>query len=127
MISVRKRTWLLVGLALWWCLTPVRVWGVSTSASAAVLMDADTGQVLYDHNGGRRMLIASTTKIMTALVVLERASPTDVITVKQEHMTEGSSMYLKPGEGHRSGAPGHGPGGELHRQEEGGKRNVLSE
>lgn len=29
--------------------------------------------------------------------------------------------------GHRSGAPGHGPGGELHRQEEGGKRNVLSE
>ena len=64
--SVRKRTWLLVGLALWWCLTPVRVWGVSTSASAAVLMDADTGQVLYDQNGGRRMLIASTTKIMTA-------------------------------------------------------------
>ena len=98
MISVRKRTWLLVGLALWWCLTPVRVWGVSTSASAAVLMDADTGQVLFDHNGGRRMLIASTTKIMTALVALERASPTDVITVKQEHMTEGSSMYLKPGE-----------------------------
>ena len=39
--------WLLVGLALWWCLTPVRAWGVSTSASAAVLMDADTGQVLY--------------------------------------------------------------------------------
>ena len=31
------------------------------------------------------------------------------------------------GPGHRSGAPGHGPGGELHRQEEGGKRNVLSE
>ena len=90
--------WLLVGLALWWCLTPVRVWGVSTSASAAVLMDADTGQVLYDHNGSRRMLIASTTKIMTALVVLERASPSDVITVKQKHMTEGSSMYLRPGE-----------------------------
>ena len=90
--------WLLVGLALWWCLTPVRAWGVSTSASAAVLMDADTGQVLYDHNGSRRMLIASTTKIMTALVALERASPTDVITVKQKHMTEGSSMYLKPGE-----------------------------
>lgn len=69
---MRKRMWLLVGLALLWSLMPVRVWGVSTSASAAVLMDADTGQVLYDHNGGRRMLIASTTKIMTALVVLER-------------------------------------------------------
>ena len=90
--------WLLVGLALWWCLTPVRAWGVSTSASAAVLMDAGTGQVMYDHNGGRRMLIASTTKIMTALVVLERASPGEKVTVRQEHMTEGSSMYLKPGE-----------------------------
>ena len=90
--------WLLVGLALWWCLAPVRAWGVSTSASAAVLMDADTGQVLYDHNGSRRMLIASTTKIMTALVVLERASPGEEVTVRQEHMTEGSSMYLKPGE-----------------------------
>ena len=32
------------------------------------------------------------------LVVLERASPGDVITVKQKHMTEGSSMYLRPGE-----------------------------
>ena len=90
--------WLLVGLALLWSLMPVRAWGISTSAAAAVLMDADTGQVLYDHNGSRRMLIASTTKIMTALVALERASPTDVITVKQEHMTEGSSMYLRPGE-----------------------------
>ena len=75
--------WLLVGLALLWSLMPVRAWGISTSASAAVLMDADTGQVLYDHNGSRRMLIASTTKIMTALVALERASPTDVITVKR--------------------------------------------
>ena len=90
--------WILVGLALWWCLTPVRAWGVSTSASAAVLMDADTGQMLYDHNGSRRMLIASTTKIMTALVALERASPGEEVTVRQEHMTEGSSMYLKPGE-----------------------------
>ena len=91
MISVRKRMWLLVGLALWCCLTPVRVWGVSTSASAAVLMDADTGQVLYDHNGSRRMLIASTTKIMTALVVLERSSPGEEVTVRQEHMTQHDS------------------------------------
>lgn len=44
------------------------------------------------------MLIASTTKIMTALVVLEQASLDDTITVTQAHMAEGSSMYLKPGE-----------------------------
>lgn len=44
------------------------------------------------------MLIASTTKIMTALVVLEQAGLDDTITVTQAHMAEGSSMYLKPGE-----------------------------
>ena len=71
---------------------------VEVSATAAVLLDADTGQVLYEKNGGERMLIASTTKIMTALVVLEQASPDDTITVTQAHMAEGSSMYLKPGE-----------------------------
>ena len=67
-------------------------------AQAAVLLDADSGRVLYGKNEETPMAMASTTKIMTALVALERASPTDVITVKQEHMTEGSSMYLKPGE-----------------------------
>ena len=68
---MRKRTWLLLGLALWWCLTPVRAWARGhLSASAAVLMDADTGQILYDKNADRRMLIASTTKILTALVAL---------------------------------------------------------
>ena len=98
MISVRKRTWLLVGLALWWCLTPVRVWGVSTSASAAVLMDADTGQVLYEKEPHRRMRIASTTKLMTALVALEQGGLEREITVTAAHMAEGSSMYLRPGE-----------------------------
>ena len=44
------------------------------------------------------MRIASTTKIMTALVALERAKLTDTITVTASHMVEGSSMYLKPGE-----------------------------
>ena len=75
-----------------------RAWAVDISATAAVLMDADTGQVLYEKNGDKRMLIASTTKIMTALVVLEQAGLDDTITVTQAHMAEGSSMYLKPGE-----------------------------
>ena len=71
---------------------------VEVSATAAVLLDADTGQLLYEKNGDEQMLIASTTKIMTALVALEQAEPDDTVTVTREHMTEGSSMYLKPGE-----------------------------
>ena len=67
------------------CCIPAVAEAVEVSATACVLMDADTGQVLYEKNGDKRMLIASTTKIMTALVVLERASPGEEVTVRQEH------------------------------------------
>ena len=85
-------------LCLIFCITPAVAEALEVSATAAVLMDADMGQVLYEKNGDRQMLIASTTKIMTALVVLEHAAPDDVITVTPGHMAEGSSMYLRAGE-----------------------------
>lgn len=73
-------------------------WAADTSATAAILMDGDTGEVLYEKNPDRQMLIASTTKLMTTLVVLERGGLGDVVTVTQQHIAEGSSMYLKPGD-----------------------------
>ena len=85
-------------LCLIFCIAPAVAEALEVSATAAVLMDADMGQVLYEKNGDRQMLIASTTKIMTALVVLEHAAPDDVITVTPDHMAEGSSMYLRAGE-----------------------------
>ncbi len=85
-------------LCLIFCITPAVAGALEVSATADVLMDADMGQVLYEKNGDRQMLIASTTKIMTALVVLEHAAPDDVITVTPDHMAEGSSMYLRAGE-----------------------------
>ena len=75
-----------------------RAWAVDISATAAVLMDADTGRILYEKNPDRRMLVASTTKILTALVVLESCELRSTVKVTQEHMAEGSSMYLKLGE-----------------------------
>lgn len=68
------------------------------SASAYVLMDADSGRVLLAKDETRELGIASTTKIMTALVALEHSAPCDVVTVKREHLREGSSMYLAEGE-----------------------------
>ena len=56
-------------------------WAADTSATAAILMDGDTGEVLYEKNPDRQMLIASTTKLMTTLVVLERGGLGDVVTV----------------------------------------------
>ena len=89
---------MLLRLCVLLCMLPVVAEALEVSATAAVLMDADTGQILYDKAGTRQMRIASTTKIMTALVALEQAEPDDTVTVTREHMTEGSSMYLKPGE-----------------------------
>lgn len=87
--------WAAVSLIV--CLTAVTE-AVEVSAAAAVLMDADSGRLLYDKNGEKRMLIASTTKLMTALVALEQGGLQQEITVTGGHMAEGSSMYLRPGE-----------------------------
>lgn len=72
---------------------------LSISAASAVLMDAESGVVLYEHNAHTPMLIASTTKIMTALTALRHYDLGEVVTVSREAaLTEGSSMYLKEGE-----------------------------
>ena len=81
------------------CLLAGRVRAVEVSASAAVLMDMDSGRVLYERNAGARMLIASTTKILTALVAIRDGNLSDTVKVSREAAyTEGSSMYLKEGE-----------------------------
>ena len=86
-------------LAALLCFVPCPAHAVSTSASAAILMDVDSGRVLYEQNADARMLIASTTKILTALVAIREGNLSDVVTVSREAAyTEGSSMYLKEGE-----------------------------
>ena len=54
---------------------------LSLYATAAVLMDADSGRVLYGKNEDAVMAMASTTKIMTCILVLENTSPEDELTV----------------------------------------------
>ena len=73
---------------------------VSTSASCAILMEASTGRVLYEHNGDQPRLIASITKLMTALVALESGHTLDeVVTIREEDTrTEGSALYLRAGD-----------------------------
>lgn len=69
------------------------------SAKTAALIDFRSGRVLYEKDGDEPMLIASTTKIMTALVVLENCGLDDMVRVSPEAVgIEGSSLYLKAGE-----------------------------
>ena len=74
---------------------PVR----AISARQAILLDAQTGRVLYEKNADRRGLIASTTKIMTALLICEQCNVLDRVRIPEEAVgIEGSSMYLRSGE-----------------------------
>ena len=69
------------------------------SAEAAILMDAESGRVLYEKDAHSKRLIASTTKLMTALVAVGSTPDLDrVMEMKPEYQAEGSSMYLKFGE-----------------------------
>lgn len=71
----------------------------AVSAEHAVLMDALTGRVLYEKQADSQSLIASTTKIMTALVVCEQCNVLDRVRIPKEAVgIEGSSMYLQEGE-----------------------------
>ena len=78
-------------------LLPCRAQAIS--AQKAILMDAETGRVIYEKDAHSRSLIASTTKIMTALVVCEQCNVLDRMRIPKEAVgIEGSSMYLKEGE-----------------------------
>ena len=69
------------------------------SAKRAIVVDGQTGRVLYEKNADQRSLIASTTKIMTALIICEQCNVLDRMTIPKEAVgIEGSSIYLKEGE-----------------------------
>jgi serine-type D-Ala-D-Ala carboxypeptidase (penicillin-binding protein 5/6) len=67
-------------------------------APRAVLMDAETGAALYVKNAHEITFPASTTKVLTALLVLENTALTDVLHIDYEPGVTGSSMYILPGE-----------------------------
>lgn len=72
---------------------------VSVSAEAAALICAETGEVLFEKAAHTRRPMASTTKIMTALLTLEAASPQREVTVTREMVAvEGTSMGLLCGD-----------------------------
>ena len=71
----------------------------AVSADSAIVMDAQTGRVLYEKNADSHSLIASTTKIMTALIICEQCNVLDRMRIPKEAVgIEGSSMYLQEGE-----------------------------
>ncbi len=78
---------------------PVRAEEPTVSAKSAVLIEYATGKIVWGKNENDTLPMASTTKIMTALLALETAELTDMVTISRRAAgVEGSSMYLKAGE-----------------------------
>ena len=79
------------------CVFSFRVNAVSTSAKSAILINGDTGEVLYEQNADKCLPMASTTKIMTALLLSESNILDKEFTVEDKMIrVEGSSMGLLP-------------------------------
>ena len=72
---------------------------LEVNAEAAVVMDADSGRLLYAQNPDKRLANASTTKIMTALLTLEQPNQDRYFTVDSDAIqVEGTTMGLQPGD-----------------------------
>lgn len=66
------------------------------SAQSAIAVELSTGKVLFENNSNVKLPMASTTKIMTAIIIIEDCNLDEVITVPDEAIgVEGSSIYLK--------------------------------
>ena len=99
------RRWAAILFTLLMSLTaikPVRAASLDVDAlpaKAYLLMDATTGKVIYERNAHSHLEMASTTKIMTAILALERGNLSDIITAGQKpYDTGGSTIYLEIGE-----------------------------
>lgn len=70
-----------------------------TDAKSAILMEAKTGRILYAQNAHEALPMASTTKIMTALLALEKGDLTQLVTTGPNAFgVPGTSIYLAQGE-----------------------------
>lgn len=83
-------------LMLGFLIMPMKVTAVTVSARNAILMDLDSGRIIYQKAKDDPHLIASITKIMTCVLALESGKIDDIVTVGEEVLTMyGSNIYLE--------------------------------
>lgn len=70
------------------------------SGESAILIDGDSGQILFEKNSHEKLYPASTTKIMTGILALELGNMNDTVVIDDEivQLTDGSHIALEPGE-----------------------------
>ena len=100
---MKKSLYILVLILLFMMANPDAIHADSSHiqicGETGILIDADTGDILYEKDAHKKMYPASTTKIMTALLVLEACELDEIVTIDAETpFTEGSRIYLIEGE-----------------------------
>ncbi len=74
-------------------------YAMDLSAECACLMIADTGEILFEKNGNQKHSVASTTKIMTGIIALEKNISDDTVNISENAANqEGSSIYINSGD-----------------------------
>ena len=80
-------------------LIPINAYALTVPSRNAILIDADSGRILYSKRINEKRLIASTTKIMTAVIAIESGKLDDKVKVNDSVLKSyGSGIYIKPGE-----------------------------
>lgn len=78
---------------------PINVFAISVSSNNAILIDEDSGRILYSKNIDEKCLIASTTKIMTAVLAIESGKLDEIVTINESVLkSHGSGIYVSVGE-----------------------------
>ena len=103
---MKRRVWMLVVCCLLMGLFPNKVYGAAleVAGKSAVLMDVETGTVMYENNAHEPLAPASVTKVMTMLLIMEaidsgRIRWEDTVTASETAAAKGGSqIYLKVGE-----------------------------
>lgn len=98
MIYLRFFTVLILIFAI--SLSPAEIYSaLDVSAKSAIMIDAETGRILFEKNAYEKRSMASTTKIITAITAIEKGNLSDVVIISENAAsTEGSSVWLEPGE-----------------------------
>ena len=80
-------------------LFPYSVQAISTSATSSILMDMDSGRIIYENNSHEVRSVASISKIMTAILAIESKKLDKTVKVSDVVLEAyGSGIYIKPGE-----------------------------
>ncbi len=92
-----KRFFLCITLFLY--INSFNAQAVDISAECACVINADNNEVVFEYNSNSKHSMASTTKIMTAILALENTKPDEIVRVSANASSqEGSSIYLKTGD-----------------------------